>query len=355
MKFIISIGLLLCTSSILSQFLTFNPNVWNLTYSEEFNNSYGAEWEYLDPNQPWGNQVFSGLSKYVNFGTEGSRTYLKLNAYVENINGALTNVSGGIHIPDKIWDNILNQTIFNPNNNFYYGYYEIEARIKKGSQSMQNNGLWPAFWLSHGESDLVNNNFWYEEIDIFEPGACYVRDQTSVVHLWTYENSYTTNIWYGDGHEGSRSVDMFSWHKYGLLWLPDRIVFFYDGAPFHTCSQHVPFHEKPHLFIDLQLDDNGCMSPLNNADQYLGSFEVNYFKYYTRKSCSPSITETIGNNYDFSAWLNTPNTIRQYIVFKNTTIPNNTTIQTFSSEMTLMSNFTVPLGSEFEVNIAPCE
>src|SRR5699024_5244808 len=105
------------------------------------------------------------------FGESDNRHYLELKAYVEAESDSLRNVSSGIYIPTKVWDG--NTNIKNPQNHFYYGYYEIESRITKGGQSMEEIGLWPAFWFQHsGKDDPEEGKYWYEEVDIFEPGAC---------------------------------------------------------------------------------------------------------------------------------------------------------------------------------------
>lgn len=353
LKILITMG---CLTGIYSFAQTsFNPALWNLTYSDEFNSStINPEWTYLQPSQPWGTQNFSSDPKYVSVASDGSRSFLNLRAYVENVSGTLKKVSGGLVIPDKIWDNTTWQTIPNPANPFSYGYYEIEAKLSIGSQGLANNGIWPAFWAQHS-GGTAPGNYWYEEMDIFEPGACYVRDSRNVVHYWTLDNPNDPNSrWGGTGFEGETSVDMFTWHTYGLLWLPDRLVYYQDGQAFHTCTARVPAHEKPALFLDLQTDGS-CGAPNNSSNQFVGAFQINYFRYYTSKSCTASIDEITGNNYNFSGWVNSPANVKEYCRFKNTSIPASSNVQVFSEDVYLINDFEVPLGSSFEVVLEFCD
>jgi hypothetical protein len=334
---------------------SFNPALWNLTYYDEFNSpTINPEWNYLQPNQPWGTQTFSSDPKYVSVASDGTRSFLNLKAYVENVSGTLKKISGGLVIPDKVWDNTTWQTIENPVNPFFYGYYEIEAKLTIGAQGLANNSIWPAFWAQHSGGDSPGN-YWYEEMDIFEPGACYVKDSRNVVHYWTLNNPNDPNTkWNGEGFEGEASVNMQDWHTYGLLWMPDRIVYYQDGQPFHSCTGRVPSHQKPALFIDLQTDGS-CSVGNNSANQFVGAFQVNYFRYYTPKSCNAPITEIIGNNYNFTGWVNSPNNVREYCRFKNTTTPASSNIQVFSEDVYLISDFEVPAGSSFEVVPEYCD
>jgi len=268
------------------KFNTFNPSNHTVTFSDEFNGTRDALWESLT-GAGWGNETFSSDSKYITYDKSGSREYLELKAYVENDKGELKNYSGGIHIPDKISNG--SAMIKNPDNPFYYGYYEIESRLTKGTQSIDSIGLWPAFWFQHSErNDPEPGKYWYEEVDIFEPGACQVRDDYTAFHYWTLENDNAphsdTNIWQDPEHEHFfYDVDMFNWHRWGVEWLPERLTFYYDGVPIHTIRKRVPFHQKPRLFIDLQLNPEpwGCANPRTTAGKFIGSFQVNYFRYWS--------------------------------------------------------------------------
>ena len=345
--------------SSFSQYIPFNPSNYTITYSDEFNGALNNEWEPLIGIGIWGNETFSSNSKYLTYGSDNNRNYLELKAYVENDGGTLRNYSAGIIIRTKIWNGTA--TVPNPDNPFYYGYYEIEARLTKGNQSMDKIGLWPAFWFQHGErNDPVPGKYWYEEVDIFEPGACMVEGDYTAFHYGTLLNDDNPDVfWKGDGWEGIKTnCDMFNWHRWGVEWLPDRLTFYYDGIPVHTCTERVPFHEKPQLFIDLQLnpDSFGCANIRKSAGTFIGSFQVNYFRYYATPNCNSAITETDGNNFNFSGWSNTLSIVRDYCVFKNTSIPSNSHIIVRAHNyVQLKGSFTVPLGAILEIKPTNCK
>lgn len=343
-----------------SQSMPFDPSNWDTTYTDNFDATRRSEWQSLTEKGIWGDETFSSNSTYLTYGTEGSRQYLALNAYVNYDGDTLKNFSAGIHIPDKV-----NGTCTNTDNPFYYGYYEIEAKIARGTQSMSNIGLWPAFWFCHGEvigQDCnTTNKYWYEEVDIFEPGACQVRYDSIYVHYWTLNDENLpmpddhSNTWYGLGYEGRLdSVDMFNWHTYGVEWLPDSLIFYYDRKPFHSCTARVPSHQKPHLYIDLQIDNAGCTSPKTTANFFIGSFRINYFKYYALPTCSGEISETQGDNYDFTNWSNTLTNVKKYCIFKNCSLPSNSNVIIRANDyVELESNFTVS-GSVLTIMPKPC-
>ena len=93
-----------------------------------------------------------------------------------------------------------------------YGYFEGRFRIPTGK------GLWPAFWM------LPYPQHWPPEIDIFET----IKDDPKV---------YMTYHWNDQGHKSSGkhwTEEGFSYskefHTYGLLWEPDKIVWYIDGV-----------------------------------------------------------------------------------------------------------------------------
>jgi beta-glucanase (GH16 family) len=345
----------------LSQSMPIDPSIWDITYSDDFNGTRNSEWQTLTGVGIWGDETFSSNTKYLTYGTEGSRQYLALKAYVDSDGGILKNFSAGISIPDK-----LGAPCTNDENPFFYGYYEIEAKITKNdSLSMNNIGLWPAFWFCHGETIgqqcNTTNKYWYEEVDIFEPGACQVKNDSTYVHYWTINDDNFpmaddfSNTWLDTGYVGKLgNVDMFNWHTYGVEWLPNRLTFYRDRIPFHTCTKRVPSHQKPHLYIDLQIDQFGCTSPKTTANSFIGSFLVNYFKYYALPTCSGEITETQGDNYNFANWSNAITNVKKYCIFKNSSLPSNSNVVIRSSDyVELKSNFTVS-GAVLEIMPKPC-
>lgn len=118
-----------------------------------------------------------------------------------------------------------------------YGYFEGRFRIPMGK------GLWPAFWM------LPYPQHWPPEIDIFET----IKDDPQI---------YMTYHWSDQGHKSSGkhwTEDGFSYskefHTYGLLWEPDKLVWYIDGveqARFTDAKAIV--NEPMYLLINFGID-----------------------------------------------------------------------------------------------------
>jgi hypothetical protein len=260
----------------------------------------------------------------------------------------------------------------NPDNQFYYGRYEIEARLTKGDQPLDSVGLWFAFWTYHG-GRLPGGRYWYDEMDIFEPGACQVKNGKNLIHYWTLENEFEnnngSNAWEDPEHEDVIDFEMFDtddpdeteWHVFAVEWLPDKLTYYFDDIPFHTVKKRIPSHEKPCLQINLNLkpdnDGRNCESPRTEDNFFLGSFQINYFKYYALPlpECNGYITEASGDNYNFSSWDNSTSNIKKFCFFKNCSLSSSSDIVIRCGDVELMSNFTIPLGAEFEIQPTPCK
>jgi len=114
---------------------------------------------------------------------------------------------------------------------FTYGYYEIEAKLPNSPFS------WPAFWMWSWES-------WPPEIDIFEGYTNYKGSYFKISNSWKIWKIWNiqTNIHYKINELKHKSIgsakgfiDLFKkspskrFIKYGMLWKPDEITFYYDG------------------------------------------------------------------------------------------------------------------------------
>ena len=111
---------------------------------------------------------------------------------------------------------------------FSYGY--LEAKIK----SPTGNGAWPAFWMLNNE---IFTNPWPKsgEIDIFE-----VLDNTNSGSYTNWGTAHYADA--GGGHTQGPSNNTIKpgfnlaadYHTYGILWMPDSITWYLDGAPYST-------------------------------------------------------------------------------------------------------------------------
>jgi len=104
-----------------------------------------------------------------------------------------------------------------------FGYYEVRVLIPNA------DGLWSAFWFQSSNMGMVGNQGRDgSEIDVFE--SAFWQDKQKVGHCIHWDG-------YADNHQShgttvDTGIDLYEgWHTYGLLWTPEKYVFFVDGEP----------------------------------------------------------------------------------------------------------------------------
>lgn len=114
-----------------------------------------------------------------------------------------------------------------------FGYYECYCKLQ------QLPGWWSAFWI---QSPIIGASLDSKktgtEIDVME---CFKPDGTIAAH-----NAFTGG--YGlDMHRakvGGKQVDPSEFHYFGLLWLPDKYVFYIDGVEDGVITDHLSHTEE---------------------------------------------------------------------------------------------------------------
>ena len=107
---------------------------------------------------------------------------------------------------------------------YRYGYYE--ARMKWSPVA----GAWPGFWLLSLQSAITTGE--WGEIDIFEGLGNLPYDYFGTVHDWTALNGTRTSTFNpGNDYKLLTSVDYSQWHKYGVLWEPGTLTWYFDDQP----------------------------------------------------------------------------------------------------------------------------
>lgn len=178
-----------------------------------------------------------------------------------------------------------------------YGWFEMEAKLPRG------RGLWPSFWL------YAHNDHTRPEIDIME--AYGGGDQ-----WWATADGrpidYGATIWVSpeDGSSGDMiSHQRPSWnpnlnlgdltagfHKYGALWEPDGITFFFDGQPVGPKVRTTRLNQQMYLILGLGTGTPGSFNaptsetPTTSANAY----EINYVRVWAL----PQGTTTGGSHAD---------------------------------------------------------
>ena len=114
-----------------------------------------------------------------------------------------------------------------------FGYYECYCKLQ------QLPGWWSAFWI---QSPIIGASLDSKktgtEIDVME---CFKPDGTIAAH-----NAFTGG--YGLDMQrakvGGKQVDPSEFHYFGLLWLPDKYVFYIDGVEDGVITDHLSHTEE---------------------------------------------------------------------------------------------------------------
>lgn len=144
---------------------------------------------------------------------------------------------------------------------FQYGYIEASLKIPSGQ------GLWPAFWL------LPQDDSQSIEIDIMEV----LGQQPQIDYQVDHFN-------YGNGRDylAYLSSDDLSqgFHTYGLLWEPNKLVWYLDGLPTYTITNHNAIPDKP-MYLILNLAVGGTWPGVpNNSTPFPSSLAAHFIRVW---------------------------------------------------------------------------
>jgi beta-glucanase (GH16 family) len=143
-----------------------------------------------------------------------------------------------------------------------YGLFELICKVPT------NEGMyWPAFWL-YGEA-------WPPEIDIFEMMADQFNDRSETRHFSTTFHYLQDGVHKQIGRRlRSRQVLSNDFHKYSLLWAPDKMVWYFDDIPIYELIGMSP--DKPmHVVIN-----TAAKSTPEQMGDMTGEMELSLLKVY---------------------------------------------------------------------------
>ena len=118
-----------------------------------------------------------------------------------------------------------------------YGYFEIRSKIPHGT------GVWPAFWL------LANDGGWPPEVDVMEgrgqrPGDLVMTTQWRIPSTQKIERC---------GFDFLLADASLAFHDYGMLWVPDRLVYFIDRKPVSDIKVPVGYDDPMYMIVNLAM------------------------------------------------------------------------------------------------------
>ncbi|KJC58699.1 1,3-1,4-beta-glycanase [Bradyrhizobium sp. LTSPM299] len=118
-----------------------------------------------------------------------------------------------------------------------YGYFEIRAKIPIGT------GVWPAFWL------LADDGGWPPEIDAVEGRGQRPGDLVMTTHWRIPATGKIEHCGFDFTVPGAEA----DFHNYGVLWEPDRLIYFIDRKPVSDISVPVGFDDPVYMIVNLAM------------------------------------------------------------------------------------------------------
>lgn len=141
-----------------------------------------------------------------------------------------------------------------------YGYFEIRADMPEGK------GLWPAFWL------LPADGRWPPELDVIE----LIGQEPNRLILTAHSKA-------GGSHSMESLTadvsDTAGFHRFGVLWGPEEIVWTYDGTEVMRADTPPDMHVPMYMVVNLGL--GGIAGTPGAAVAAGAEMKVDYIRAYS--------------------------------------------------------------------------
>jgi hypothetical protein len=164
---------------------------------------------------------------------------------------------------------------FSRNSRYYhawrYGYFE--ARMKWNPVP----GAWPAFWLIPVPPAPESG-----ELDIFEGQGNEPHTFFGTIHRWKGSRELASSS------KRNRlpiplDADFATYHTYGLLWVPGRVTWYFDGVPLHSERTYEIFDKQNYLMIlGIQEGVNWKSGDLTGVDAQVLTLTVDWVRVWQR-------------------------------------------------------------------------
>ena len=173
----------------------------------------------------------------------------------------------------------------NPDRGFSYGLFEVRARLSKSYSSPPN------FWLYGGTPD---------EIDVFEGNADAIANNIHLAPGGYWRPSRRGDTWcqchfYNADPTGNLQQQF---HTYGVSWLPNGLIFYFDGIPIRHETRLIPAGCAMSVIVN--------MAALSWSDQPVDTLHVDYIRVY-RPRRLPPVAPTLRPDGNYpqteNAWL----------------------------------------------------
>jgi beta-glucanase (GH16 family) len=146
------------------------------------------------------------------------------------------------------------------------GYFEIRAKVPHGT------GVWPAFWM------LANDGGWPPEIDVLEGRGQRPGDLVMTTH-WRIPSTQKIEHCGFDFLLADASLEF---HDYGILWLPDRLIYFIDRKPVSDIKVPVGFDDPMYMIVNLAMGSKwfGGVGVVDGMSPDMVEFEIDRISAY---------------------------------------------------------------------------
>ncbi|WP_026619866.1 beta-glucanase (GH16 family) (plasmid) [Ensifer sp. WSM1721] len=141
-----------------------------------------------------------------------------------------------------------------------YGYFEMRADMP------DDQGVWPAFWL------LPADGSWPPELDVVEMRGQDPNTVIATVH--SNETGSQTSI-----ASAVKVADTSGFHKYGVLWTEDEIVWYFDDAAIARADTPSDMHEPMYMLVNLAV--GGIAGTPSDGLLDGSEMKIDYIKAYS--------------------------------------------------------------------------
>ncbi|WP_249144140.1 family 16 glycosylhydrolase [Bradyrhizobium lablabi] len=147
-----------------------------------------------------------------------------------------------------------------------YGYFEIRAKIPIGT------GVWPAFWL------LADDGGWPPEIDAMEGRGQRPGDLVMTTHWRIPATGRIESCGFDFAVPGAEA----DFHNYGVLWQPDRLIYFIDRKPVADIKVPVGYDDPMYMIVNLAMGSKffGGVGFVDTESPVTVSFEIDRISVY---------------------------------------------------------------------------
>ncbi|MDP1801157.1 MAG: glycoside hydrolase family 16 protein [Bacteroidota bacterium] len=268
----------------------------------------------------WDNQDFGFYPERVNIISTGhGGSVLELSALNDNIHSVP--ISSGM---------ISSKTAYS------YGYFE--ARI---NFACTGNNYMPAFWLFNAADTCPTTTMFHDEIDI-EIGT-HPSTQHDLNTNFFYKRYPSACTAITDGNSYLPTIPLeYSYHKYGIEWMPGHVVIYYDDKPIRIKEDALTPDHPMKIWLDVGFSGQGENHVTPNT--FPGYMYVDYVSVSQIKMTSDCSTANVFFTTPFNS------STYDYKVKKtiNFNVGNSTNLT--SGNITLRASEGVTINGDFTIN-----